>query len=227
MKLSNKILIGFFGIMFLYLTAVFAEIRLRGMPNIINDTNSIAETVDIPSVTHVVLRDVDKAVYVVGSDKPRLEVRSFSGNLLQSVKHVISGDTLIVFGLRSQDIQMAKISVFVPRVALEQIKVDSAEAIVSGLNLDRLGISQSAGRIRLSDSRITTIHINASAKSYLDVTTTEVDTLSAHIEESEMLISSPVGRMEGSMKNNSYLRVHDLGNIEFTKDKTSRFNLYQ
>jgi hypothetical protein len=56
MSLSNKILLSFFGFIFLYLTAAFVEIRVSGTPNIISDKNSKAETVDIVGVNYLVKR---------------------------------------------------------------------------------------------------------------------------------------------------------------------------
>src|SRR5687768_6562742 len=105
MKLSNKILFGFFGFAFIYLTAVFAEVRLRGIPNIINDNNSIAETVDVSGVSYLVLQNLDKQVNVVGSDRARLEVRSISGNLLQKLNYQVSGDTLTLSEGNSEEVK--------------------------------------------------------------------------------------------------------------------------
>jgi len=227
MKLSNKILIGFFGIIFLYLTAVFAEIRLRGTPNIIDDTNSIAETADIPAVAYLVLRNLDKDVNVIGSDQPRLEVRSFSGNLLQRVKYNISGDTLTLSHLHSDDIKTIKITLFVAKTGLHGMTVDSAAAIVKGLQQEVLYIFQHAGRISMSDNTIAKIHMEASARSHLDISSTNLDTLSAKIEESQAYISSSIKRLEGSMKSNSFLRVHDIEEIQFKKDKSSTLTWYQ
>ena len=227
MKLSNKILIGFFGFLFLYLTAVFAEIRLRGTPNIIDDSNSIAETVDIPGIAYLVLKDLDKNITVIGSDQPRLEVRSFSGNLLQRLKYNISGDTLTLSQLQSEDIKTIKITVFVPKTGLHGMTLDSAAAIVKGLEQDLLYISQYAGRISMSDNRIGKIHMEASGRSHLDISATSLDTLSAQIEESQVYISSSIKRLEGSMKSNSFLRVHDIGEIQFKKDESSTLTWYQ
>jgi len=226
MKLSNKILVAFFGFAFIYLTAVFAEVRLRGTPNIINDSNSIAETVDISGVAYLVLRDVDYRIDVIGSDHAQLEVRSIAGDLLKMLKHKISGDTLTLSELHSEERRMVKISVFLPKDGLEGITVNAAEASVKGLAQELLYISQNAGRIWMSDNRIGKIHIEASDKSYLNILATDLDTLSAKIDSSEVLISSPVGLLEGSMKNKSVLRMNDIDEIQFKKDETSRFNLY-
>ena len=227
MKLSNKILIGFFGIAFLYLTAVFAEVRLRGTPYILDNANSIPETVDITGVIHIVLQDMDKNITVIGSDQPRLEVRSFSGDLLQRLKYKISGDTLYLSQLKSEDIKSIKISVFVPKTALKGITVNAAVAIVEGFEQELLYLSQDAGRIWMSDNKIGTIRTEASGKSFLNISDSEVDTLSAKIDNSEVLIGSPVRFLKGSMKNNASLQMSDIDEIQFKKDESSRLIMYQ
>ena len=227
MKLSNKILIGFFGFIFLYLTAVFAEVRLRGTHNIINETNSIAETVDISGVAYLVLQDLNKDIHIIGSDNPRLEVRSFSGDLLQRLKYKISGDTLTLWELQSQERETVKISIFVPKNNLKGITVNTAEAIVKGLEQELLHISQNAGRISMFASSIGNIHMDTSGESYLNISATALDTVSATIDNSQVLISSPVGLLQGSMKNNSLLRLNDIDEIQFKKDETSKMTLYQ
>ena len=224
MKLSNKILIGFFGFAFIYLTAVFAEVRLRGTPNIINDSNSVAETVDISEVAYLVLQDVDYRIDIIGSDHSQLEVRSIAGDLLKSLKHKMSGDTLTLSDFQSEGRRTVKISVFVPKTGLKGITVNAAEASVKGLAQELLYISQNAGRIWMSGNRIGTIRLEASGKSHLDISATGVDTLSAKIDNSQVLISSPVGLLQGSLKNNAFLRVSDIDEIQLKKDETSRLN---
>lgn len=227
MKLSNKVLIGFFGFIFLYLTAVFAEIRLRGTEYLIDDSNSIAQTVDIPGLSYLVLEDIDRDINVIGSDQPRLEVRSREGDLLESIKYRISGDTLKLSDVELNDANAFAISVFVPKSGLTAIVLDSAGAIVKGLEQAHLDISQKAGRIRMSDSNIGKINIEALNGSYLDISNTNLDTLSANIEESQAYVWSSIKRLEGSMKNKAFLRVHNVDDIQFKKDETSTINWYQ
>lgn len=226
MKLSNKILLGFFGFIFMYLTAVFAEFRLTGIPNIIDDKNSIAETVDISGVSYLILKDVNKQIDVIGADRAQLEVRSLSGGLLTKLKYKISGDTLTVSGLQSEGIKTIKISVFIPKTSLKGIMVNSSGVSVDGLQSDLLNISQSSGRIWMSNNKIANVRIDLSNRSFLDVNSTSLDTLSANIEGSQVHISSPVGLVQGSMKNNSLLRLGDIREIQLKKDESSRLNIY-
>lgn len=226
MKLSNKILLGFFGFAFIYLTAVFAEVRLRGIPNIINDNNSIAETVEMSGVSYLVLQDVDKQVNVVGSDRARLEVRSISGDLLQKLNYEVSGDTLTLSKLKSEELRTFKITFFVPKAHLKAISVNTAEAIVKGLDQELLIVSQNAGRIRMSENKIGTIQLDVSDKSYLDMSAKGLDTLQARIDNSNVHIAAPIRVLRGSMKNKSFLRAGDIDEIQFVKDDSSRLSLY-
>lgn len=226
MKLSNKILVGFFGFIFIYLTAVFAEIRFSGTPNFIDDTNSIAETVDFSGVTFIILQDLDQHVNIVGSNESQLEVRSLSGGLLEKFNYKISGDTLILSQLQPAETRAIKITVFVPKGTLKAITLNEARASVAGLKQRVLRVSQKAGRIWMSESNIEKIQIDASDNSYLQISDTDLDTLSATIDLSELYVASPVDLLEGSMKNKSLLRVREVNEIQFKKDESSQLNLY-
>ena len=225
MKLSNKILVGFFGFIFLYLTAAFAELRLTGIPNVIDDTNSIAETADLSGVRYLILNDAVKNIEIVGADRAQLEVRSFSGGLLEKLKYGFSGDTLTLSGFESEDINRFRISIFVPK-GLKGIIVNNSAAAVRSLELDHLYISLNSGRAWMSDSRIAKIEMDVSNKSYLDISGSDVDTLSATIEESRIHIYSPIGVLQGSMKNSSFLQLNNINEIQLKKDENSRLNLY-
>ena len=67
MKLSNKILIGYFGFIFVYLSAAFTEIRFRGSLNQLDESIGIVETADLSGVTYLVLQDLDESITLIGS----------------------------------------------------------------------------------------------------------------------------------------------------------------
>jgi hypothetical protein len=225
MKLSDKILLAFFGFIFIYLTAAFVEVRLSGTLNVIDDRNSKAETVDIAGVAYLILTDLDKTVDVLGSDRAQLVVRSLSGDVLKNLKYQLSGDTLTVSGVGTMINDPVRIYVFVPG-NLKGITVNSSDAVVRNLQLENLKISQNSGRISMSDNRISSMELNLSNHSFLDVSGGSTDTLSAAIERSQVNIYSPVGVLHGSMKENSSLHLRDLRDIKLTKDESSILSLY-
>ena len=228
MKLSNKILIAFFASGFVYLTAVFAEVRLRGTPNNINDTNSIAETVDIPRVRYLVLQNLGEDIAVIGSDTPRLEVRSISGNLLKRLEYNISGDTLTLSAFETEEENIVvMISVYVADDGLEAITVNDAAASVKNFEKDLLYLSQNGGRVWLADSEFGRLSISVAGKSNLHINATSLDTLTANIDHSEVTVSTPLTLLQGSMGNNSFLRMNAVTEIQFRKDATSRINMWE
>lgn len=226
MKLSNKVLLGFFGFIFLYLTAAFAELRLTGTTNRLDNKNSIAETVDISGVTYLKLDHLGKHAEVTTSDRPRLEVRSLTGALLKELEYTVSGDTLTLSGFHSVTNKAVRLSVFVSTTSLKGITLKSASATIEGLQQDSLHLSQNAGRIWMSKSKISNIQTDLSNNSSLDISTTTLGTVSATIAGSQLHIRSHVGLVQGEIKEKSLLQLTELGEIQIKKDESSRLQLY-
>jgi hypothetical protein len=227
MKLSNKVLLGFFGFIFLYLSAVFAELRLTGVSNVIDHKNSIAETVDLSGISYLILNDCDKDVNITGSDHTRLEVRSLSGSLLEKLKYKISGDTLTLSGFQSKVAGGLRLSVFVAKPGLRGIIVKSSSGTIEGLQQESLQLSENAGRIWMSENKISNIQTDLSNGSSLSIAKTTLDTLSARIDGSQLHVLAPVGLVQGSIENNSRLQLNELQEIQVKKDKGSRLFMYQ
>ncbi len=115
MKLSNKVLIGFFGFIFVYMIVAFTEIRFKGDLNRFNDSNSVSESVDIVNIKYLVLSDLNQRITISGSDNPRIEVKSVSGDLLKDLQYDISGDTLTMQPMLLQENQLVTVSIHVPK----------------------------------------------------------------------------------------------------------------
>lgn len=226
MKLSNKILLGFFGFIFLYLTAAFTEIRLTGSPNIINDENSIAETVDLPAITYLVLSGVNNNINVIGSDQLRLELRSIAGDVLQKLKYAVSGDTLTLSGIDAGDHKNFKITVFVPATDFKAIHANGSRVTIKGLHTSLLNIELSAGDVSVSDCNIAKLELNLNA-AQLSIADATVESVSVDTESSTVNIHSPLLRLQGSLKNQSILLLQDAQDIQLSKDESSRLSLYR
>lgn len=227
MKLSNKVLLGFLGFIFLYLTAAFAEIRLTGTPNVIDDKNSIAETVNLPGIAHVTINDLDQYVRVLQSDRARMEVRSIPGGLLKKLTYSISGDTLTLSGFQSDGTARVNITVFVSSTSLEGVTVNRSAASIGGLHQDVLNLSQNSGRISMSDNKIGKVRMDLSNRSFLNISDSQLDTLSATIDGSEVHVFSPAGVVQGSMQNNAFMQLNRMQEIQLKQDKSSKLTVYQ
>lgn len=222
MKLSNKILIGFFGFAFIYLTAAFMEVRLRGNPAVIDDSNSLVETVDITGVNYLVLPALEQTIDVIGSDQPKLEVRSMSGDLLQKLKYNVSGDTLTLEQLDLEKDQRIRISVYVPKNSFTGMSVNGARVNIKELDQKVLSVSQNDGSIRMHNkNRIGKLVIQASNGASFTVSDTELAELSVQLDNAEVSTDSPVRLLEGSIKNDSYIQIKDSEEIQLKKDKSS------
>lgn len=227
MKLSNKILIGFFGFLFLYLTAAFTELRLTGSPNFMDNNNSITETADYSGISYLKLNHCDQDLKVMGSDRFQIQVRSVSGDLLKKLKYNVSGDTLVISGFEAPANRRVEITVFVPRSGLKGISNEFSTLLIEGLNQELLQVSQNAGRTWMSDNRISKMVTHLSNESLLEISTTSLDTLSGNLEESRMYITSPVGLVECFMKNSSFLELTEVDEIQLRKDGSSKLKIFQ
>ncbi len=226
MKLSNKVLLGFFGFIFIYLTAAFAELRLTGTPHTMDDENSVAETVNLPAIRWVIIENVDQYINIVASDTPRLEVRSVAGDLLKGLSYETWGDTLVLSGFHSEGVRHVNISAFIPNASLKGVQVNHSSAGISGLQLADLGIKQTDARVSVWDSKIENLQIDLSNRSFLSISETKLDTLSAAVDGSHVHVTSPVRIMQGAIHNNSFVQVNKLREIHLNKDESSTINLY-
>ncbi|SMG48147.1 hypothetical protein SAMN05661096_03427 [Marivirga sericea] len=225
MKLSNKILIGLFGFLFLYMIVAFTEMRLKGDLNRLDDSNSISETVDIKSVQYLKLVDIGHRIALHGSNKPGIEIKSVSGDVLQYLKYDLEGDTLSIKSMDLEKKQALDISIYVSKSNFKGLRVDNASLYIYDLQQESLDIQQNAGWIRVNASNeIATINLNIQNSAYFNLQDVEVDTLNAIIDEAEVVTNEPIKIVKASMTNDSYLHLIGTSEIQIKKDESSRLS---
>lgn len=227
MKLSNRILIGFFGFIFIYMTAAFTEIRLKGDPNRIDDENGIIETVGIMGVNYLVLPDIESQMSIIGSDDPKIEVRSIHGDIIKHLKYNISGDTLTLQSFDLPEQQSVRITFHVPKNSFVGLTADNAGISIGELDQATLSITQIDGWIRIGEkNKLSKLVINASETAYFNVVGTDLDTLQVTVDDSQLTIASRVKIAEGAISNDSYINLNNVEEIRFKKDESSRLILH-
>jgi hypothetical protein len=145
--------------------------------------------------------------------------------LLKKLTFKVSGDTLTLSGFKSEGIKTVKISVLIPKSSLKGIAVNSSSVVVEGLQQDLLHISQNSGSVWMRDITIGKLEVDLD-RSYLDISGVHLDTVSVRTERSTANIFTPVGLLQGNLKNNTFMRLSDIEEIQLTKDITSKLTLY-
>ncbi len=226
MKLSDKVLIGFFGFILLYMLVAFTEIRLKGDLNRFDESSAKTESLDINTVSYLVLPDVKQRIIVNTSDDPRIELRSTSGDVFSKLKYEITGDTLVLQRFELEEHERVRIVIHMPENSLKGIKVNGAGVVVRNLNQPALSIQQSAGTVRLEgNNSLRNVNIIASEKANFEAAGFDIDQLSVQMDNSVIKVWAPVERLEGAMTNNSRLVIKSPNDIQLKRDKSSTLKL--
>ncbi|TRX60229.1 hypothetical protein FNH22_09280 [Fulvivirga sp. M361] len=226
MKLSNKILIGFFGFVLLYMLLAFTEVRFRGDYKGWNKSNSKVESTPIDTVKYLVLKGLDQQVKLSTSDQPRIELKSRSGAVLSKLEYETHGDTLVLERFALEEHERVHLFVYVTPNDLAEIKVNKSSVVISNLDQLSLSITQSGGSVNMEgNNKLGNMRIDASEKANFRAAGFSLDTLSVQLDHADIKFWSKVERLEGGMINQSHLLVKDPGDIQFKKDESSRLRV--
>ena len=226
MQLSNKILIGIFGFLFLYMIVAFTEMRLKGDLNRLDDSNSISEKAEIATANYIKLSNLDPHVTIIGSEKPSLEVKSVTGNMLQHLEYEMIGDTLRIISMELEEKRLVKLIIYVPKSTFRGLSTTHSGVNISNLQQTTLDIVQQDGWIRMNKSnKIGKLNLTAENTAYFNFDYGKIDTLNTTIDNSEVSIPQPMKLVQGSMANDSYLYLIGAEEIQFKKDQSSRLVL--
>lgn len=226
MKLSNKILIGLFSFLFLYMIVAFTEMRFKGDLNQLNRSNSISETVDIPRVNYIKLLNLDQHITILGADTTKIDIRSVAGDVLQYLNYDVIGDTLIIKSIELESKKAAHLYIYVSKSRFRGLSTSNSGVNIGNLQLETLDIDQIGGWVRMSDSnKIGQLNLNAQNSAYFNFLKGKIDTLNTTIDFSQVSVTLPMKLVKGSMKNASHLQLRGTTEIQFKKDENSKLIL--
>ncbi|MFK7951973.1 MAG: hypothetical protein AB8B73_03940 [Ekhidna sp.] len=224
--MSNKILIIFFGTILTYTLMAFAEIRISGESRILNEKNSIAETISLDGIKYVVFDDrLNQWIHLSGSNKPRIEMKSKSGDMMSKLKYELKGDTLYINEMNDEENHF-DLSIFVPRDGFSGFTSSSAYVELSDIKQPGLSINQVNGRVDLEeDVDIGRLILNSNSDATLEMTASRVDTLSIQVDDSSLRLYGKIRRLEGTLENSSSVYASDVDEMMLKKDKGSSIRI--
>ncbi len=225
MKLSDKILLGFFGSIFLYMTMAFIEVRVRGDYNRISLDNAKAEEVKINGPVYIVSSGLGKRISLKSDKNSRIEVLSLSGDLLEDLDYIEKGDSLILNSFDIPNDANCRLNIYVDGDRLKFVSADESNITFSDLKFDSLKIELTGGRIGLDDgfeARYMAIIAKQEAQLYAnDVSLFDVN---LDVDDSEVQLRSSINLLKGSIVNGSRLIVKSVNQFDLKKDDSSKLN---
>lgn len=231
MKLSNKILIGFFSIGMLYTFAVMLEVRLYGKYTFWRDGeirgDIITETRSIDHPKFLSLTGNRRYVKIVQSDNPRVEIQSLDGNLLSQISIAEEADTLTIDYASFSPKDMYTMVVYLPAQDTLDLATTAAFLRLDSINLAQLNVQQAGGNIRLAeDSEVTKLAINATDTARFDVTDSRVDSIQVGLDKRSVVsILSEVKHLSGTLIQKSLLVAEEPRKIQVSRDDSSSIRI--
>lgn len=227
MKLSNKLLIGFFGGVLVYMLSAFTEVRLKGDDIRLTEENAKIESLPLNNVRFIKLDDPGKRINISSSDNPRIEMRSKDGNVLSGLKYELNGDTLTINEFVLEEGVRIALTIYISKDSFTGLYSNDATVYLSDLDIPTMAIIQYGGHMVFEDDVILErLLLQASANATFNMRDGEVDTVTLSMDDSNAVIRSRVGRLEGYMINDSDLFARSINDIEFKKDKSSSIRLF-
>ncbi len=227
MSLSNKILIIFFGIILAYTLMAFVEIRVKGDIRVLNDENSITETIPSAGIKFIILsEEFDERITISSSNTPQVMIKSKSGELIANLNYEMKNDTLVLLSFEKPE-ERYQITIDIPTSGFNGINSSAASVRITGINQQSLSIIQSGGRVQI-DNHVTLdkLSIKASEKSFIEVYDASIDTLSLDLNHSDIRLNSVVGKIQGTISNESDLYSSGANDVQLMRDASSRMRIF-
>ncbi|UII19422.1 hypothetical protein [Fulvivirga ligni] len=229
MKLSNKILIGFFGFILVYMIVAFTEIRLNGTPNSIHGNIGIMDSIDITGIKYIDFNNVNNSHFSIKSaaDVPsRIEVWSEKGGAASNIKYSVTNDTLRITQVVEDENHINSLRITVQPGQLNYLSMVNSRVTVTELDQESLNISQKDGYFSLMNCPdLNEVRMNAGPGSSADFNSLDLDKLEFLGDNASVRLYVPIKHLQGSIKNNTYIYVQSVEDIQFKKDNSSRLNI--
>lgn len=222
MKQSNKIFFGLVGLIFIYMTAAFIEVRLSGESRDLDEGDVKIENIRLDNITSLDISGVGRSVRIGSSAEPQIEIKSRTGDLADSLRYTIQGEKLELTGFDVANNTNYELTVYLPSNSPKSFTFKQSLIIMNDVNIPYASITQEGGRLLMQENvSIDSINLVARQDAILNAWGLEVESISFDMDSSDVNIRSQVKRLGGKLNNKSRLVLSGPGDINIQKDETS------
>lgn len=217
-------MLGLLGVIVLYTSAAFVELRLKGDHN---RRSTYTDSTSLPSYRHLVVKDLDQRVILNISDSPMIKSKAVRDNPLAALDYDLIGDTLIIndLGLRENDQGDFTIYALPELTSITSI---SSYLSMYRFDIDSLTINQSGGGMTIYNSRgLQYLDLTLIEGGTFDISDIPIEDVNVTVDEGEARLRSDIHTIRGNVKNRSSLTLNEVRDIQLSKDETSTIRMYQ
>ena len=227
MKLSNKILLGFFGSVILYTLLAAGEIRLNGSLRSENNEGFLLKSTEVSSFKHLVINDSDINISVNQSDTNRIEVRGNNENTSFKVPYRFSGDSLIIDSIRQNVTGELMISIYLNN-RLQSINSNSTRTYIRNFNCDSLTVVASDNYLSFRDeNEIQYLRLISKKGANVYLFTELVKTLDVQIDEATVTVRKELPDISAELVNGAVLSTKAPDNLRLKKERACKVLMYR
>jgi hypothetical protein len=227
MKKSNIIVVSLIASITLLITMGMMEVRLKGTTNPRTYAERYAEIkhVPIPEFHHVVVADCRNVSLSIGNEFS-IGMTEQPGRVA-SRTYVVKNDTLYIEGLPNAD-QPDIVHVVAPSQVYRSVRALHSQVTMSNLALDRFVLYADESQVSINtEQTINSIVVEGRQDSKVHFYQSGViNTLDLNLDHSELYSPGGLGKLKGSIRNQSRVQLNNADEVVFNKDNTSHLQIW-
>ena len=224
MKASNIILISIFASATILITVGAMQLRF-GDHTEFPETAFRTEKYNLPDFKFLKIHDISRHIDVEASDEQRLEIVIEKESELPKMSYSQNGDTLIIDKLAWDKMApLSRLTIYIP-ADLEIIEAKNAKIYLRSFDNETLDLR--VDRVDMSidkNVKLEKLMISNATGSNISVFSRELDTLTVNLNESHLTAQGTIGKLSGSVENNSVLSIKEVQDFDFKKDNSSKLH---
>jgi hypothetical protein len=227
MKTSNIIVVSMIASITLLITTGMMEFRIRGVRrgSVAHEPRGMKQT-SIPAFHFVVIQNC-RNVSLEASDGFSIGMMPDLPDSVARPLCEVQNDTLYIKGIPDSE-RGDLINVNAPAQQIKLIRAVNTQITVNNLSLDQFVIRLDRSRVSIDTQQaINKLVVEGVNESRVDFfQTTAINTLDLNLDHTEIYTSGAMGKLTGSLKNQSRVQLNDANELSVTKDNTSRVQVW-